>query len=211
MGKQIVKSREAVRDTFCRHVPEDFVDYLMNLFFQANVRFSIVKSRATKLGDFRAGLQGEKHKITVNGDLNKFSFLITSLHELAHLNTFNSFGRAVMPHGEEWKTAFKKLLLPIIDSKKLPQDIENALVNSLVNMKASSCTDHQLSRVLLKYDKKPQGMAILEELPINSVFSLNGRDFVKGPLRRKRYVCQEVRSKRSYLVSSLAQVSPIEK
>ena len=80
MGKQIVKSREAVRDTFCRHVPEDFVDYLMNLFFQANVRFSIVKSRATKLGDFRAGLQGEKHKITVNGDLNKFSFLITSLH-----------------------------------------------------------------------------------------------------------------------------------
>jgi hypothetical protein len=77
-------------------------------------------------------------------------------------------------------------------------------------MKASSCTDHQLSRVLLKYDKKPQGMAILEELPINSVFSLNGRDFVKGPLRRKRYVCQEVRSKRSYLVSSLAQVSPIE-
>jgi hypothetical protein len=182
----------------------------MNLFFQANVRFSIVKSRATKLGDFRAGLQGEKHKITVNGDLNKFSFLITSLHELAHLNTFNSFGRAVMPHGEEWKTAFKKLLLPIIDSKKLPQDIENALVNSLVNMKASSCTDHQLSRVLLKYDKKPQGMVILEELPVNSVFSLNGRDFVKGPLRRKRYVCQEVRSKRSYLVSSLAQVSPIE-
>jgi hypothetical protein len=83
-------------------------------------------------------------------------------------------------------------------------------VHSLTNTKASSCTDHQLSRVLKSYDKQKEGSVLLERLPKNSTFALNGRHFVKGPLRRKRYVCQEVRSNKSYLVSALAEVEPIQ-
>lgn len=205
---QRIKIRSEVMASLSRYLPSPFIEYVTDIFIASKVRFSIVRSRATKLGDFRAGINGEKHRITVNGDLNPYSFLITTLHEFAHLNTYVQYGSRVMPHGEEWKKEFKKLLLPVIDSKELPKDIENALVNSLVNMKASSCTDHQLSRVLLKYNEQKSGEIILEELPMNTPFLLNGREFVKGPLRRKRYVCREVSSNRSYLVNSLAQVYP---
>lgn len=201
-----MNQRDETIQKLSRFLPEDFAAYVADIFLNSNIRFSIVKSRATKLGDFRAGINGEKHRITVNGDLNRYSFLVTTLHEFAHLNTYLKFGRSVQPHGQEWKHEFKKLLLPVIDSKKLPKDIEVALVNSLVNMKASSCSDHQLAKVLIKYDRPKDGQILLEELPINSTFVLNGREFIKGPLRRKRYVCQEVRSNRAFLVSSLAQV-----
>jgi hypothetical protein len=202
--------REQVTEAFKKYLPEAFVDYIVDLFLTSVVKFKIVNGRKTKLGDFRAGLPGEKHQITVNGDLNPYAFLVTTLHEFAHLNTYNQFNNRVLPHGEEWKNAFRELLLPVIQSGELPKDVEKALVNSLVKTKASSCSDHDLSRVLQSYDKPKEGVEILERLPKNSTFALNGRHFVKGPLRRKRYVCQEVRTQRSYLVNALAQVTPIE-
>jgi hypothetical protein len=202
--------RDQVTEAFKKYLPEAFVPIVVDLFLQSSVRFKIVNGRKTKLGDFRAGINGEKHQITVNGDMNPYSFLITTLHEFAHLNTFNSYQNRVAPHGEEWKNAYRQLLLPVIESGNLPKDIERVLMNSLVNTKASSCSDIHLSRVLQTYDKPKEGVEILERLPKNSTFALNGRHFVKGPLRRKRYICEEVKSKRSFLVSALAQVYPIE-
>jgi SprT protein len=209
MKKGPIRSKVHVADALRKYLPEAFIAYVVTLFQEANVRFKIVPGRATKLGDFRAGVNGEKHTITVNGDLNPYSFLITTVHEFAHLHTFNTFGNRVSPHGEEWKSAYRQLLLPLIDSPELPEDIRKALMNSLVRTKASSCSDHGLSRVLLNYDKPKEGVIILEHLPKNSTFALNGKHFVKGDLRRKRYICQEVKSKRSYLVNSLAQVIPL--
>lgn len=209
MKKGPIRSKEQVADALRKYLPEAFITYVVSLFQASNVRFKIVPGRATKLGDFRAGMNGEKHTITVNGDLNPYSFLITTLHEFAHLHTFNTFGNRVSPHGNEWKSAYRQLLLPLIESPELPKDIRKALINSLVRTKASSCSDHGLSRVLLNYDKPKDGVIILEHLPKNSTFALNGKQFVKGDLRRKRYICQEVKSKRSYLVNSLAQVIPL--
>jgi hypothetical protein len=97
----------------------------------------------------------------------------------------------------------------VIDEKTLPKDIQNALVQSLISTKASSCSDHQLSRVLKAYDERKENMALLEELPNNTTFALNGKHFVKGPLRRKRFLCEEIHSKRKYLVNALAEVKPV--
>ncbi len=210
MSTRSIKKKEQVTEVFKKYLPEAFVDSIVQLFITSNVRFKIVNGRRTKLGDFRAGQNGEKHQISVNGDLNPYSFLITTLHEFAHLNTYNQFQWHIQPHGEEWKNEYRKLLLPTIQTGQLPKDIENALVHSLTNTKASSCTDHQLSRVLKNYDKQKEGCVLLERLPKNSTFRLNGRQFIKGPLRRKRYVCQEVRSNKSYLVNALAEVEPIQ-
>jgi len=208
--KQSLTRKEQVTEAFKKYVPEEFVVVVVDLFMTSTVKFKIVNGRKTKLGDFRAGIGGEKHQITVNGDMNPYSFLITTLHEFAHLNTFNKFQNKVAPHGEEWKNEYRKLLIPIIESGKLPDDIQKALINSLINTKASSCSDHQLSRVLHTYDKQKEGVVILERLPNNSTFALNGRHFIKGPLRRKRYICQEVKTNRSFLVNALAQVNPVE-
>jgi SprT protein len=208
--KEPLKHREHVKLAFSKYLPSPFIEDVVELFLGYTVRFKIVKGRKTKLGDFRSGINGKKHQITINGDLNPYAFLITTLHEFAHLTTYESYGNKVAPHGQEWKNNFRTLLLPIINSKNLPKDIEEALVNSLVNTKASSCTDHQLSRVLHSYDTPIEGVELLERLPNNATFILNGKQFIKGPLRRKRYICQEINSNRSFLVNALAQVQLIQ-
>ena len=201
--------RNKLRTNFKKFVPEEFVELIVELLIAHPIKFKIVPPRKTKLGNFRYGSKLEKPEITINGNLNPYAFLITTLHEFAHLHTFLEYGNTVSPHGKEWKNSYQKLLLPIIESRKLPQDIEKVLMNSLINVKASSCSDINLSRVLKNYDEAKEGVKLVEELPKNAIFVLNGREYIKGDLRRKRYLCTEMISKRQYLVNALAEVIPI--
>lgn len=207
--KNISKNRQVIFDKLKAYVPPGFENMVVNLLFENPVSFKIVAPRSTKLGDFRAGMNGEKPQITVNGDLNQYAFLITTLHEFAHLKAFIQFGHKIRPHGDEWKTVYRNLLLPAIDSGLLPNDILNALVLSLTNTKASSCSDVNLTRVLRSYDKPKEGIALLESLPKNTTFVLQGKHFIKGELRRKRYLCDEISSNRKYLVHALTEVKPL--
>jgi SprT protein len=202
--------KQKTKESLTAFLPTGFEEMVADLLFSTPVRFKIVPPRSTKLGDFRATFNGEKHQITINGDLNKYSFLITTLHEFAHLQAFNEYGSSVKPHGEEWKRTFRKLLVPAIDSGLLPTDIQNALVNSLTNTKASSCSDLQLSRVLKRYDEQDTGMVSLETLPKNSTFVLQGKQFLKGDLRRRRYVCEDMSNSKKYLVHALSEVIPLK-
>ncbi|MEN9700305.1 MAG: hypothetical protein RLZZ301_1503 [Bacteroidota bacterium] len=196
--------RHAFLTTFQRYVPAAFAEYLTDCVLEANVRFRIVKSRKSKLGDFRLPQGHETPVITINGDLNPYSFLVTALHELAHLDAFRQFGPRIQAHGDEWKQAFRQRLLPVLESGHLPKDLEAALWKSFTNTKASSCTDLQLHRSLKRYDTQ-QGL-VLEQLPHLSHFSLNGKTFEKGLLRRSRYLCTELQTGKSYLVHALAHV-----
>ncbi len=195
---------------FQRFLPAESIDYVLNLFYKFPVKFKIVNGRKTKLGDFRAGRSGEKHQITVNGDLNMYSFLITTVHEFAHLVTFEKYGHKVSPHGEEWKQEYRKLLLPLLDKKMVPKSIENALVRSLERTKASSCADVHLSRALMEFDKLNDGLLPLEKLNKNTTFVLQDRIFKKGELRRNRFLCEDVETRRKFTINCLAVVKPIE-
>lgn len=205
----MIERKQQFCTTFLRYVPEPFVECVVDLLIDAKITFKIVPGRSTKLGDFRVKSNGEKPSISVNGNLNKYAFLITTLHELAHLNTYRQFGNRVAPHGLEWKNAFRALLEPVLLSKKLPEDIEKALWKSFTNTKASSCSDINLSRVLKKYDE-PSDQITLEEIPVASYFALNGRVFEKGLLRRSRYLCKELMSGKEYLIHALATVQIIK-
>ena len=191
---------------FSPHIPPEFLNYVVSIIEKNAVRFKISRPRKTKLGDFRPGRNGEMHQITVNRGMNPYSFLITTLHEFAHLIAHNNFGDKIQAHGIEWKKTYSKLIQPIIDSGDLPMDIEQSLLNSLINVKASSCSDVQLQRVLLKYEIQSKELITLEMIEKNSIFSLNNKVFIKGNLRRTRFLCQEKKSKREYLIHALAQV-----
>ena len=201
--------REQFIETLNRFAPEAFTEYLTDLILSAKVKFKIVPGRSTKLGDFRVKAGEEKPTITVNGDLNKFSFLVTAIHELAHLEAFRDHGHRIQAHGMEWKQAYRRLMEPILVSKELPTDVEKALWKNFTNTKASSCTDIQVSRTLKLYDKSPG--TTLEEIPHKSMFHLNGKSFEKGLLRRSRYLCTELKTGKPYLVHALATVELIEK
>jgi SprT protein len=192
-----------------KYLPVGFSLSIAELFLPIPVKFKIVNPRNTKLGDYRPAHNGLPHRISINGNLNPYSFLITTIHEFAHLNAHVKYGSRIQPHGNEWKKTYRELLIPIIESKLLPQDIEIALMNSLVNTKASSCSDIGLSRVLKNYDKQKDDYVLLEQLAINTKFTLQGKLFIKGPLRRKRFICEEIQSKKKYLIYAIAEVIPI--
>lgn len=199
--------RQHFIDTLQKFVPAVFASYLADCILGAGVQFKIVPGRKTKLGDFRTHPLQRKPIITVNGDLNPYSFLITSLHEIAHLDTYRQYGWNVPAHGPEWKKAFRQRLLPILESRALPMELHQVLENSYVRLKASSAADVQLSRVLKTFDHNDE--ITLESLPENSHFLLNNKRFIKGELRRTRYLCTEFGTQRIFLIHALAAITPL--
>ncbi len=150
--------------------------------------------------------KGKPHGISVNHNLNKYSFLITLTHEVAHLAAWNKFGNKIFPHGAEWKDEFKIHLKPFLELKIFPDDISESLDAYSMNPKASSCTDINLMKVLKKYDGD-SGFVHLEDIPLKSIFRLrNGREFIKGEQVRKRFKCTDTANKKTYLVSPVAEV-----
>lgn len=203
-----MNAKEKYHFILLKYIPENAVDEIVNLIFKRGVHLKITKTRSTKLGDFRPAPTKRGHFITINHDLNRYAFLITLIHEFAHLDTWNSYGAQVKPHGIEWKSTFQKMMVPFLSSSIFPEDILDSVIKYLNNPSASSCVDHHLMRTLRKYDTEPK--LFLEELPINTHFRIKtGKEFIKGPEKRKYFACTEVSSKRKYLVNRLAEVEPV--
>ena len=177
-------------------------------YFQCE--FKVSRNRNTKYGDYRAPFKNEGHRISVNYNLNQFAFLVTTVHEFAHLLTWNEHKRKAKPHGSEWKSNFKRMMKPFFETSVFPPDVKAAIVNYLENPSASSCTDLNLFRVLQKYDAKSEGLVHVEKILPHGLFSMkNGRVFRKESLVRKRYRCVEVKTGAVYLFNPLAEVMAV--
>jgi hypothetical protein len=171
------------------------------------VHLTITRSRQSVLGDYRNAYADKAHRITVNGNLNPYAFLITLLHELAHLITFMRFGHKVASHGQEWKGQFADLLKQFLQSRLFPEDIASQLSISLRNPAASSCADDALMRILRKYDPVKEGHCLVEELPVGSVFVIkNNRIFRREEKVRKRIKAVEISTGKVYLFSPVYEV-----
>lgn len=174
------------------------------------IHLTITQHRKSILGDYRHRTHFSNHRISVNGSLNKYAFLITLLHEIAHLLTFEKYSNKVMAHGNEWKTIYGSLLKQFVENRIFPSDIEKELLTSLKNPAASSCAEDDPIRVLRKYDVNTNGYKLVEEIPPNSFFKLDdGKIFKKGEKQRKRFRCEEVRTGKVYLFSPVYEVEMI--
>ncbi len=192
-----------------KYIPENAVEIIYSWIMQYKFHLQISRSRTTKLGDYRPPVRMHTHKISINYNLNKYAFLITLVHEIAHLIVWEKYKKSVKPHGKEWKTEFKYLMINFFDDKIFPKDISNALSVYLENAFASSVSDLDLTRILNNYDNKSD-FILLEELPQNTVFKIhNGRIFKKQGKLRKRYRCLCLENKKEYLFNPLAQVVPV--
>ncbi|MDF2190258.1 SprT-like domain-containing protein [Paraflavitalea sp. CAU 1676] len=198
--------QEAPLDYLRRFIPETAVHKVLDYLHQYNVHLTITQERKSVLGDYRHATQYKTHRISVNGTLNPYAFLITLVHELAHLVTFTQYGNKVQSHGREWKSLYATLLAEFLKEGIFPADIQQAIGKSLHDLPASSCADENLMRVLRKYDRS-NGLVLVEEVPEGQLFDIGeGRIFKKGKKLRKRYQCQEVSTGKMYLFSPIYEV-----
>ncbi len=182
----------------------DAVSHYLHFY---KIHLTITRQRKTVLGDYRHRTHINNHRISVNGNLNPFAFLITLLHEIAHLLAFEQYGNKIAAHGKEWKTIYASLLKQFLEHKIFPADIEYELMNSLKNPAASSCAEDDLIRVLRNHDKNNNDYRLVEELPSAALFRLaSGQIFEKGERLRKRFKCIEVSTQRVYLFSPVYEV-----
>jgi hypothetical protein len=206
-----MSSSELLR-LFTRHLPESAVPYCLQLWEETPFHFFVKKPRNTKLGDFRYRRDQSIQTITLNVDLNPYQFLLTLIHEIAHLRAFDQHGTAHAPHGPEWKAKFKHLLEPLLTESIFPRDILVPLKLHIRNPSASSARDLFLMKEMSKYDvKSTKGETLfLADLAPQTHFELAGRKFKKGETRRTRILCEELGTGKKYLVSRLARVSKLD-
>jgi hypothetical protein len=191
------------------YLPEHSVDAVFELIKMYGVHLKIVNERVTRHGDYRRDASGY-HQITVNSSLNKYRFLITLIHEIAHLAAFDKFGRMIKPHGDEWKLTFQKLMVPFIRPEIFPPALLPLLARHFRNPKASSDTDATLALALKQFDDKSSEKSYIFEIPYGSRFRIhNGKIFQKGAQRVKRFECVEVDSGKIYLFNPNAEVELI--
>lgn len=199
--------KEVPVDHLQQFLPHGTADAVTAYLHQYKVHLTIARERKSILGDYRHRTNQDNHRISVNGNLNVYSFLVTLLHELAHLLTFEQYGRRVQAHGKEWKTVYGQLLQQFLEHRIFPSDIEKELLHSLKNPAASSCAEDGLLRVLRKYDTRPAHQKLVEDIPFNELFQLkDGRIFQKGEKLRKRFKCREVATGKFYLFSPVYEV-----
>lgn len=191
-----------------KYLPSHAVTPIFNLIEDNNIHLKIVNERVTRHGDYRRKSDGG-HQITINANLNKFRFLITLVHEIAHLLAFERFGGTIKPHGREWKFTFQQMMLPFIRPEIFPQQLLPLIAKHFKNPKASSDTDAHLAVALKSFDPETDKNYVFE-LPIGGVFKIyNGKIFKKGTKRIKRYECIEVNTGRIYLFQPNAEVELI--
>ncbi len=192
------------------YLPEGSLVLVCGFLQHYKVHLTISRNRKTILGDYRHAIGSKNHRISVNGNLNPYAFLITLVHEIAHLVTFIESGNRVAPHGIEWKKIYHKLLIQFIEHSIFPDDIRKVLERSLHSLPASSCADINLMRVLRKYDEKKAGFVMVEQIEEGKLFMIEGGRIFKKEIRlRKRYQCCEIKSGKKFLFSPVYEVQPI--
>jgi hypothetical protein len=192
-----------------QHLPAGAVDYCLRLWLAQPFDFKLRKSRLTKVGDFTCH-PGRTPRITLNRDLHPYLFLVTYVHEVAHLEVHRQFGNRAEGHGQEWKRTFREMLEPVLSELIFPTDLLAALREHMTDPRASTFSDPELVRVFRQYDPHADNQTFLADIPQGSIFGIRGRWFKKGETKRTRALCQEIKSKRKYFVPLDAPVENVQ-
>jgi hypothetical protein len=195
-------------DILFKFLPEQAVSPCFELIKTNNVHLKIVNQRQTKHGDYKKKVNGQ-HVITVNGSLNKYRFLMTLIHELAHLIAIEKYGNRIQSHGQEWKYTFQQLMLPYIKPEVFPKELLPLLARHFKNPTASSDTDVHLAYALKKYDETHGDNTHIHEINNGDKFKFRGRIFQKIGLKVKRYECVDLSNGKHYLFNANAEVEVI--
>ena len=193
-------------------IPESTVKPIVEWLHQNEVQLKISRSRRTKFGDFKAPKNGEFSRISVNHNLNRYAFLITLVHEMAHVKVWKkkNIFRRTSPHGQVWQDTFSSMMQPFIDDNVFPQDLLPSVVHYFKKPKASSVSDQNMMRALKIYDKS-NGKPQLNELSLGDKFLFRNTSFEVMKKLRTRFQCRNIQNRRIYLIHGIAEVEQLPK
>jgi hypothetical protein len=202
-------SASALQKVLTRYLPPQAVASAVAMWQAYPFHFTVTRKRSSKYGDYRYDPVSKEHTITVNGDLNPFAFLVTYVHEFAHLTTIVRFGTKVSPHGVEWQEEFKQAAIPFLTEAILPPDVLRVWRAHMVKPRASTTADLAMITVLRRYDQHNRAVPLFL-LPEQSHFAYNGKVYVKGKTLRTRLYATELPSGKRYLFHKGALVEQVD-
>lgn len=188
-------------------VPAEAVPLCYGLWKEHPFTFKITKDRNSKLGDYRFDPGSKHHTISVNEGLNKFSFLVTYLHEVAHLRVRNRFKGLVSAHGKEWKREFGNLLINALKEEAFPDNLVKDIAMYAKNPKASTAASPTLYQSLRLYDRDKK--FFLSEVNEQEDFIFRGVTYQKLSKRRTRSLCLNRKNNKRYLISENAEIEKV--
>lgn len=204
--EEIARHKQVLR----LHLPEGAVDELYNFLRANNVRLHITRERRSKLGDYKCPQLGHQfHEISVNGDLNRYYFLLVLLHEMAHLDTFLLYQNSVKPHGHEWQEQYRRRLKSFV--RQFPSDVAELVGKYVRRIPLNQTIGKQIESVLMKYNPgyDPAVDLLLKDLEVGARFRIKTRPHMVLEIeekRRTRYRCVDVATGNMYLVAGNAPV-----
>jgi len=193
---------------FLNNIPPAAQAYCQEISTLYKFKFILKKSRLTKLGDFKIDRASGQYSVSVNKDLPPYQFLITFIHELAHLKVAEDHPRSVKSHGAEWKNAFKVLLQPVLTKKVFPDQLYRVLKKHMLNPKAAAGSDPKLWNALKVYDNSEKSQQLISVLD-GASFNFRNKQFTKIKKRRTRILCKAQGTNRLYLIPGIASVEPL--
>jgi predicted SprT family Zn-dependent metalloprotease len=206
ISKPIMSYKPETLEGVLSRFPEQARLLTQALFDEHRFLFRITAPRRTRLGSFKGMRFGGRPVIQINSDLGQYSFLLVFLHELAHLVVNKKYGRKAKPHGEEWKNAYRNLVLPFFNEEVFPLILTTELHRYFIKAPATFHRDTRLINTLLSLEGGVE-IVTVNDVPLNSTFTLmSGRQFVKLEKLRTRYKCFCPKTRKYYLVPRSAQV-----
>lgn len=212
------------RHLISKYVPGPSVDYVMAWYLAYPFLLEITKPRESRYGDYRPlppspNNRGAAHKITVNGNLPPQAFLLTYLHEVAHMMVIRLIPHRVSAHGVEWKSIFSQMLQPMLRPEVFDPEVLPAMIVYAKDPKASSATDPDLMRALHfgNMDDGAEGALSSKVKPLMDYqpsagfrFKLKGRTFEVEEKARTTYLCKEIKTGKLYKVKGMAPVEALQ-
>ena len=194
-------------DALGAFLPANTLDDVIQYMHAYKIHLIVRKDRKHILGDYRPAHQQKPHTISINSSLNPYHFLITFIHELAHLLTFLQYQQRVSPHGKEWQFQFAQLMKRFTDRSVFPGDLQQALIRSMQRPAASTCSDPALFRVIHRYDHRVAKGQLVESLSPGDRFrTADGTLYEMLTKRRTRYECVQIESGKRYLFPGIYEV-----
>lgn len=121
------------KDILESFLPKLAVEDVVKIIEENNICFKIVNPRKRVLGT----CSRTKNIITINSNLNQYSFLLVSLHEFAHFFAIKKYGNKIMPHGKQWKQEYSNILKQFLYKKVFPKELAEVVFSQIIKPRAT--------------------------------------------------------------------------